>query len=179
MKRLERNVRIEGVVKYEEVCIDNGRFFPYGIFLKTYSNIKLSSLKLEDDVSTVLIHNLYDVTLAQYLNSLKLKKIKCVMTYNVLETRNIYSYVLHEYRKLVRGLINFVLDLHRKKMLLKNLNLDNWSIIGDEIKEWGWDLLCGETKLNNAAYVSRVAVEHNSDMSFWQSVIFDGIRYDK
>lgn len=71
-----------------------------------------------DNVSNILIHNMYELTLVDFLKSLKLKNIPPLMTYNISRTTNTYSYVPDEYRKLVRGLINFVSDIHKKNMSL-------------------------------------------------------------
>lgn len=121
----------------QQVCVDQGEIFACDMFLKSFSHVNYLPLKLMDSASNVLIHNVYDLTLVDYLTSLKQKKIKPIMIYNVPGTKNTYSYVPQEYRKLVKGLIKFVLDMYKKNLSLRCLSLDNLSVINNEIKIWG------------------------------------------
>lgn len=89
--------------------------------------------------SNILIHSPYELTLVDYLNSLTLKNIQPIVYYNIPRiSRSIlkqYSYVPQEYLKLVKGLIKFVLDMHKKDLSFV-FKIGQPSVIGDEFKIW-------------------------------------------
>lgn len=74
----------------EELCVDEGEIFENDIFLKPYSHVNYLPLKLMDHVSNILIHNMYELTLVDFLKSLKLKNIPPSMTYNIPRTTHIF-----------------------------------------------------------------------------------------